>query len=392
MFVDRVKIELQAGRGGDGCMSFRREKYVPRGGPDGGDGGDGGSIILQAREGVNSLADFVGRQLIRAPKGAPGSGSGRHGRNARDLTLYVPPGTTVIDAEGGFAIRDLTRDGESVVLARGGKGGFGNMHFKSATNRAPRERTLGTDGEVRRVILELKSIADVGLIGKPNAGKSTLLSRLSRAHPEIADYPFTTKYPNLGQVHVGADQTFILADIPGLIEGASEGIGLGHEFLRHVERAGILVHLVEPQPADETDPLENYRTIRHELEAYNDELARRPEIVAVTKAELPGSDEVQTRLAAEIDAPVYRISAVTGEGIDPLLRAVADRLNEVRSAAADQTQAIDLSRAATAEAAPEATPIKPKKPPRRPPHLAGPTASLSDENPPSTYKPEEPRR
>lgn len=391
MFVDRVKIELQAGRGGDGCVSFRREKYVPRGGPDGGDGGDGGSITLQARQGVNSLADFAGRQFVRAPKGMPGSGSGRHGRNARDVTLYVPPGTTVIDAEGGFTIRDLTRDGEAVVLARGGKGGRGNMHFKSATNRAPRERTLGTEGEVRRVVLELKTIADVGLIGKPNAGKSTMLSRLSRAHPEIADYPFTTKYPNLGQVQIASDQTFILADIPGLIEGASEGVGLGHEFLRHVERAGILVHLVEPQPTDGTDPLENYRTIRHELEAYSDELARRPEIVAVTKAELPGSAEVHARLDAEIEPPVYRVSAVTGDGIDELLRAVAVRLNEVRTlAATDQSQSVDLAHAATADVSPGAASTKAKKPPRRPPHLAGPTAELSDENPPSSYKAEEP--
>ncbi|WP_164102961.1 GTPase ObgE [Candidatus Laterigemmans baculatus] len=388
MFVDRVKVELQAGRGGDGCMSFRREKYVARGGPDGGDGGDGGSIILQAREGVNSLADFVGRQFWRAPKGMPGSGSGRHGRNAKDMVLYVPPGTTVIDPEGNFTIKDLIEDGDSVLLARGGKGGYGNTHFKSATNRAPRQRTLGGEGEVRTVVLELKSIADVGLIGKPNAGKSTLLSRLSRAHPEIADYPFTTKYPNLGQVHINADQSFVLADIPGLIEGASDGVGLGHEFLRHVERAGILVHLVEPFPADQSDALENYRTIRHELKTYAEELANRPEIVVMTKAELPDADEVHQRLAEEVGGPVHRISAVTGEGVDGLLRAIWERLSEVRrEAAASSVQPVELSEAATAEVSRTTPPPKAKKPARLPPHLAGPTAALSDENPPSQYTP-----
>lgn len=386
MFVDRVKVELHAGRGGDGCMSFRREKYVARGGPDGGDGGDGGSIILQAREGVNSLADFVGRQFWRAPKGMPGTGSGCHGRNAKDMTLYVPPGTTVIDAEDGFTIKDLIQDGDSVILARGGKGGYGNTHFKSATNRAPRQKTLGAEGEVRAVILELKSIADVGLIGKPNAGKSTLLSRLSRAHPEIADYPFTTKYPNLGQVHITADQAFVLADIPGLIEGASDGVGLGHEFLRHVERAGILVHLVEPFPADQTDAIENYRTIRHELKTYADELASRPEIVAMTKAELPDADEVHARLSAEVGGPVHRISAVTGEGLDELLRDIWTRLTEVRrETSATLSQPVDLSAAATAEVSRTTPAPKAKKPGRLPPHLAGPTAALSEENPPAHY-------
>src|SRR6056297_2503728 len=259
MFVDRVQIELHAGRGGDGCSSMRREKYVPRGGPDGGDGGHGGSLILEAKLGVNSLAAFANRKFYRAPKGQPGQGSLRHGRKGNDQTLYVPPGTTVIDAEHGFVIKDLKQDGDSFVVARGGKGGKGNAHFKSSTNQAPRQFTRGDDGESRVVILELKSIADVGLVGKPNAGKSTLLSRNTAARPEIADYPFTTKHPNLGIVDVDQERSFVLADIPGLIEGASEGVGLGHEFLRHVERAGLLIHLVEPQPIDETDPIENYR-------------------------------------------------------------------------------------------------------------------------------------
>ncbi len=392
MFVDSVKIELQAGRGGDGCMSFRREKYVARGGPDGGDGGDGASIILQAREGVNSLADFVGHGIWRAPKGSPGSGSGRHGRNARDLTLYVPPGTTIIDAAEGFVIRDLVRDGDQLVIARGGKGGRGNTHYKSSTNRAPREFTFGQEGEVRQVILELKSIADVGLVGKPNAGKSTLLSRLSRARPEIADYPFTTKYPNLGQVDVSADQRFILADIPGLIAGASDGVGLGHEFLKHVERAGILIHLVEPTPTDESNPLENYQSIRHELSAYSGELANRPEIIAVTKAELPTAGEVAQQLR-ELDAEnvrqVHLISAVTGEGLSDLLHEVWARLCESRELAkanASSGSSFELQQAATTEVKQPVTKKPAKQAARRPPHLAGPTAQLSEENPPSRYQ------
>jgi GTP-binding protein len=385
MFVDSVKIELHAGRGGDGCASFRREKYVARGGPDGGDGGDGGSIILQSREGVNSLADFVGRQFIRAPHGANGTGSGCHGRNAKDLVLFVPPGTTIIDANGGFVIRDLVDDGESIILARGGKGGRGNIHFKTSTNRAPREKTMGAEGEVREIILELKSIADVGLVGMPNAGKSTLLSRLSRATPEIADYPFTTKYPNLGQIEVDSRRRFILADIPGLIEGASDGIGLGHEFLKHVERAGILVHLVEPAPMDQSDPLENYQAIRRELAAYSKDLAQRPEIAVVTKSELPEAAEIVERLSAAHEGPVFTISAVTGAGLPTLLEEIWRRLTESRQQAAQQADTFDLDHAATVQVdrVKSETPRETKR--RVPPHMAGPTAGLSDENPPSRF-------
>ncbi|HMO14846.1 MAG TPA: GTPase ObgE, partial [Pirellulaceae bacterium] len=239
MFVDRVRIEVSGGRGGNGCMSFRREKYVAKGGPDGGDGGDGGSIIIVAKAGVNSLVNLAHRKHWRAERGAHGSGSNRHGRSANDLIIEVPPGTIVIDAERDYVIKDLTDHRDELIAARGGKGGKGNAHFKSASNQAPREWTEGSDGERRVLILELKVIADVGLIGKPNAGKSTLLSCVSRATPEIADYPFTTKYPNLAQVSIDLDHAFVMADIPGLIEGASEGAGLGHEFLRHIERAGI---------------------------------------------------------------------------------------------------------------------------------------------------------
>ncbi len=318
MFVDRVQLEVRGGNGGDGCLSFRRERFVPRGGPDGGDGGDGGSIIVVAREGVNSLVDVAQRRQWKAESGGHGSGSDRHGRSADDLILPVPPGTLVIDAVEEFCIKDLSRAGDQVTAARGGKGGKGNAHFKSATNQAPRQWTRGDEGESRLVILELKTIADVGLVGLPNAGKSTLLSRLSRARPRIADYPFTTKYPNLGMVQIDADRSFVLADVPGLIEGAHAGAGLGHEFLRHIERAGILVHLVEPAPADGSDPVENYHAIRRELLLHSRDLEKRPEIVVITKADLPESADVERRLAESLNRPVLRISAVTGEGLNRL--------------------------------------------------------------------------
>ncbi len=272
MFVDQVQIEAFGGRGGHGCMSFRREKYVPRGGPDGGDGGDGGSVIIVAREGVNSLVALANRHHVRAQNGVGGMGSGRHGRCGEDTIIEVPPGTVVFDSQNGLIMKDLSVSGESVIAAHGGRGGKGNTRFKSSTNQAPRQATQGAEGEHRFLKLELKVIADVGLIGKPNAGKSTLLSRLSSAKPEIANYPFTTKYPNLGQVQIGYDRSFVVADIPGLIEGAHQGVGLGHDFLRHIERAGILVHLVEPMPMDQTDPIENYQSIRYELEHYQDRL------------------------------------------------------------------------------------------------------------------------
>lgn len=328
MFVDRCQIELQAGRGGDGCMSFRRLRYVPKGGPDGGDGGSGGSIIIEAREGVDHLSALAHRKLWRAPKGMHGGGANRTGRSGEDLVILVPPGTVIIDAKNDFVIRDLAGDGESFIVARGGKGGRGNASFKGAQNQAPRQFTRGDEGEHRVVIFELKSIADVGLIGKPNAGKSTLLSRLSHARPEIADYPFTTKHPNLGRVQLDLDRAFVMADIPGLIEGAHEGVGLGIEFLRHVERAGVLVHLVEPMPMDGTDPLENYRSIREELTEYKVKLGERPEVIAVTKAELPGAKEIRDQLAEQTGKEVQLISAVTGEGLNRLTGAIAHLLQE----------------------------------------------------------------
>lgn len=323
MFADRVTIDIQAGNGGDGCMSFRREKYIPRGGPDGGDGGNGGSIIIVAQQGIDSLSALVHKKHWKARGGTPGSGSNRHGANADDLIIRVPPGTVVRDAKHDLVLRDLAEDGDQVVAAHGGKGGKGNTRFKSATNQAPREFTRGGKGEGRLLQLELKVIADVGLLGKPNAGKSTLLSRVSRAKPEIADYPFTTKKPNLGIVQVDQDRQFVMADIPGLIEGASQGLGLGHEFLRHVERTRVLVHLVEPAPLDGTDPIENYHAIHNEVAQYFEKFDTRmeslPEIIAVSKAELPESSEVQAELSAAIDKPVLKFSSVTGEGLRELL-------------------------------------------------------------------------
>ena len=325
-FIDEAEIRVEAGKGGDGRVSFRREKFVPRGGPDGGDGGDGGSVILLAQEGVDSLTALAHARLWKAKDGQPGSTANCHGSSADDLTILIPPGTVVRDAKHGHVIKDLAAAGDRVTVAQGGKGGKGNMRFKSATNRAPRQHTPGEPGEARTLKLELKVIADVGLIGKPNAGKSTLLSRLSRARPEIAAYPFTTKHPYLGRVQIDIDRSFIMADIPGLIEGASQGVGLGHEFLRHVERAGILVHLVEPAPTDGSDAWENYRAIRAELEMYDADLGRRAEIVAVTKADLPDAVEVRQKLAGELGRDVLLISAVTGQGLNELVAAVAKQL------------------------------------------------------------------
>jgi GTP-binding protein len=335
-FVDRVTIEVEAGRGGDGCLSFRREKYVPRGGPDGGDGGDGGSVIVVAEPGVDSLAELVHRKHWKAKRGDHGRGAKCHGANADDLIIHVPPGTVLIDADGGFVLKDLNEPGAQVYAARGGAGGKGNARFKTATNQAPREHTPGGAGERRRITFELKVIADVGLLGKPNAGKSTLLSRVSRARPEIADYPFTTKIPNLGIVQIDMDRSMVMADIPGLIEGAHAGAGLGHEFLRHVERTRVLVHLVEPSPTDGTDPVENYRAIRAELRQYDIDLAERPEIVAVSKGELPGAEEVRERLAKETDGEVLLFSSVTGQGLNALMTRTYAMLEESRHSEAGQ--------------------------------------------------------
>jgi GTPase len=328
MFVDRVSIDCQAGDGGNGCLSFRREAHVPRGGPDGGDGGDGGHVIIEADRNLGSLANIAGHAIWKAGRGGHGEGSLRSGKRGESVTIRVPPGTLVKDAAGGHLLKDLAADGESIVVAHGGKGGRGNKHFATATHRTPREFEYGTEGEHRKVILELKVIADVGLIGKPNAGKSTLLSRMSNATPEIADYPFTTKYPNLGLVRVGYDHQFVMADIPGLIEGAHEGIGLGHEFLKHVQRTRVLVHLVEPTPMDQSDPIENYRQIREEMRLYDQSLIERPEIVCISKCELPDAEPAAELLSEELGRPVMQISAATGAGLTELTRRIIAALEQ----------------------------------------------------------------
>lgn len=289
MFVDEAVIEVRAGNGGDGRVSFHRAKYIPKGGPDGGDGGDGGSVVLVADEGLNTLYDFRGTHHWHAEHGEPGGSSQCHGKNGEDRRIRMPPGTLVFDDATGELLCDLRR-GDEVVIARGGRGGFGNEHFKSATNQAPRQAEPGEPGEKKTLRLELRLIADVGLIGKPNAGKSTLLSVLTRATPKIADYPFTTLVPQLGIAEVDASRRIVLADIPGLIEGAAEGAGLGVEFLRHVERTRVLLHIVDAMPGDGSDPVENYKAIREELFAHSARLAEKAELVALNKLDLLGSD------------------------------------------------------------------------------------------------------
>ncbi len=326
MFVDRVTLYVKGGDGGSGIVSFRKEKYVPRGGPNGGDGGAGGSIILVASTNVTNLAHLSHQRHWKGGRGEHGQGSNCTGRDAQDVLIQVPVGTIIRDRDRGNILRDLVTEGEQVVIARGGRGGYGNSHFKSSTNRAPRMAEKGEPGEERRVTLELKVIADVGLLGLPNAGKSTLLSRISRAQPEIADYPFTTKYPNLGLVNVNSDQSFVVADIPGLIEGAHSGHGLGHEFLRHVERTRLLLHLVDAAPIDGSDPVQNYRTIRRELELYSPALVNRPELVVATKQDLPEAAEGRKRLSEALGREVLGLSAVTGRGLPQLLQRVADEL------------------------------------------------------------------
>ena len=337
MFIDRVKIYVKGGAGGNGVVSFRREKYVPLGGPDGGDGGRGGSVILQVDEGLRTLLDFRYRQHIKAPRGEHGQGKRRRGRDGEDITVKVPPGTQVYDAgEEGEArlLADLVRPGQKAVVARGGRGGRGNAQFTSTRRQAPRLAEKGEPGEEAWLRLELKVVADVGLIGFPNAGKSTLLSRISAAKPKIAPYPFTTLSPNLGMVKVG-ETDFAAADIPGLIEGAHKGVGLGHEFLRHVERTKLLLHLVDLAGTEGRDPVQDYLKIREELDLYSPELAAKPEILVANKVDLPEAaahlQQLQDRLP---DMIIFPISAVTGQGIQDLLYQTAARIQELRAAEA----------------------------------------------------------
>lgn len=323
-FVDQVKIYVKAGDGGRGCVSFRREKYVPRGGPDGGDGGDGGDVILLADPQVHTLYDFHHQVHFRAENGRPGMGKKMKGRDGEDLILRVPVGTVVKDAETGEILGDLVKPGQTLVVARGGKGGRGNAHFATPVRQAPRFAEPGTPGEERWLILELKLIADVGLVGFPNAGKSTLLSRITAARPKIADYPFTTLEPNLGVVKMEEGDTFIVADIPGLIEGAHRGVGLGHEFLRHIERTRVLLYLLDI--SKEQEIIKDYEILKKELFLYNPELLKKEYLIAFNKIDLISPEEREEKIRAlkelfpeEDKAKIYPISAVTGEGIRPLL-------------------------------------------------------------------------
>jgi GTPase len=329
MFVDEVEIHVQGGDGGAGCVSFRREKFVPRGGPDGGDGGDGGSVELVADPAISTLLDFRYQRHYQAERGQHGQGSNKHGASGADTVLRVPVGTAVHDRDSGEAMGDLTAPGARLLVARGARGGRGNARFATSTNRAPRRADLGRSGEGRWIRMELRLLADVGVVGFPNAGKSTLVSRLSAARPKIADYPFTTLVPTLGIVRVDDARSFVIADLPGLIPGAADGKGLGHRFLRHTERTRLLIHLVDLDPGTGRDPVDDYRVIQAELRAYSPDLARRPQVVVGNKVDLPGADERGRELEAFCLAegiPFHAISGVTGRGLGALIHDVAARL------------------------------------------------------------------
>jgi len=328
MFVDRTRIRATGGAGGNGCCSFRREKYVPHGGPNGGDGGNGGSIYCQVDEQLNTLLDLAGKRHWKAASGEPGKGTDRHGKNAPDKTILVPPGTIVYDQDLGIALKDLVAPGECICLAHGGKGGRGNAFFKSATNQAPRQFEFGQEPQIRNIRLELKLIADVGLVGKPNAGKSTILSRLSAAHPKIADYPFTTLQPQLGIVELSGFRRLVMADIPGLIEGAHSGAGLGDTFLRHIERTRLVVHVVDIAPLV-GDPIEDYRTIRNELAKFSPVLAAKRELVVANKMDLTGAEQTLRRFRRQTDSEVLAISGVTGKGLTELTERIWSTLQEL---------------------------------------------------------------
>jgi GTP-binding protein len=329
MFIDEIDIFVKGGAGGAGCVSFRREKFVPRGGPDGGDGGDGGSVILEADPSITTLLDFHYQRHYTAERGQHGKGANKQGASGADTVLRVPLGTTVSERAGGELLGDLTERGQRLLVAQGARGGRGNARFTTSTNRAPRRADLGRPGEERWIHLELKLLADVGVVGFPNAGKSTLVSRLSAAKPKIADYPFTTLVPTLGIVRVGEERSFVIADLPGLIPGAADGKGLGHRFLRHTERTRLLVHLIDLDPSTGRDPLADYHAIQDELRAYSEELAARPQIVVVNKVELPGTAEARAaveRFCAAHGLAFHAVSAVTGEGLPALVREIAQRL------------------------------------------------------------------
>jgi GTP-binding protein len=327
MFADRAKIIIKSGKGGDGHVSFRREKFVPAGGPDGGDGGKGGDVVFEIDNGMNNLSDYRHRRKFAATAGEEGGKKKCHGKNGTDLVLKVPEGTVVKDAASGKVIADMSRDNRRQVVLKGGRGGLGNMHFATSTMQAPKYAQPGGPSIELEVQLELKVLADVGLVGFPNVGKSTLLSRLTNANPEIANYHFTTLNPILGVVDLEDGKGFVMADIPGLIEGASEGVGLGHEFLRHIERTKVLLHLVDGASVEGRDPVEDIKTINEELSAYNMDLMSKPQIIVANKMDAVSLEEKEAILAklreAFPDNKIFVISAVSGEGIDPLIREVA---------------------------------------------------------------------
>jgi len=334
-FVDEATIRVNAGNGGHGCLSFRREKYVERGGPDGGDGGHGGSVYLVADPSLNTLADFRVARKFKAESGQGGSGRNKTGRSGTDLEVRVPQGTVIYDVDTGELICDLTEVGQRQMVAEGGRGGLGNTRFKSSVNRAPRKTTNGTQGEARHLKLELKVLADVGLLGMPNAGKSTLITAMSQAKPRIADYPFTTLHPNLGVVRVGSLQSFVMADIPGLIEGASEGAGLGIRFLKHLQRTRLLLHLVDIAPIDpDAEPAHEVRAIAKELEKFSADLADKPRWLVINKIDLLSEEDLavaKEMLLEELNwnGPVFEVSAATGAGTEALGHAVMQALEEI---------------------------------------------------------------
>ncbi len=346
-FVDEATIKVQAGDGGNGCLSFRREKYIPRGGPDGGDGGDGGSVYLVADSGLNTLVDFRHKRMHRAERGENGRGRQMTGAKGESLDVFVPLGTRVIDIETDEVLGELVEPGQRLLVAKGGFHGIGNTRFKSSTNRAPRQTTPGSPGEHRELKLELLLLADVGLLGMPNAGKSSLISKVSSARPKVADYPFTTLYPNLGVVRVDDNRSFVIADIPGVIEGAAEGAGLGIQFLKHLSRTRLLLHLVDIAPMDEESNLAaEVRQIASELEKYSDDLASRDRWLVLTKTDLLTDDEFDERKQQLLDdlqwhGPVFSISSVTGRGTRELVNALMIYLEQLRQQANVTEVAVD---------------------------------------------------
>jgi GTP-binding protein len=330
MFIDEATIWIKAGDGGHGCVSFRREKFIPKGGPDGGDGGTGGSIYFQAVEDLDTLLDFSGKHHWQARNGQPGSGNNKHGADGEDLIIKVPPGTLIYDTDLDLLLKDMNEPGLKVRVCLGGKGGKGNKAFATSTNQTPRYAEPGKKGQERNIRLELKLIADVGLVGMPNAGKSTLISRCSAARPKIADYPFTTVEPVLGIVELSGYRRFVMADIPGLIEGASEGAGLGHDFLKHIERTIIILHILDIMPMDGSDPAENYRTIRRELEQHSRALAQKQEIIVANKIDLDPDGKTVKELKVKLQQPIHPISAVTGSGTKELSELLWRKVKELK--------------------------------------------------------------